>query len=105
MRILYSDFRKNLNDIIDRYADNGVFIIIDKTVHSLMAAEFADKIASWRKCAVFPVEAVESSKSIDSAIKIWQWLEENGGANRKSLIINIGGGVVTDLGGFAASTH
>lgn len=104
MRILYSDFRKNLNDIIDQYADNGVFIIIDKTVHSLMAAELADKIASWRKCAVFPVEAVESSKSIDSAIKIWQWLEENGGANRKSLIINIGGGVVTDLGGFAAST-
>ena len=70
MRILYSDFRKNLNNIIDRYADNGVFIIIDKTVHSLMAAELADKIASWRKCAVFPVEAVESSNGWKKTVEL-----------------------------------
>ena len=49
------------------------------------------------------VPAGENNKKIESVGKIWEFLSENGG-DRKSLLINIGGGMLTDLAGFAAST-
>lgn len=44
----------------------------------------------------------EYNKSLDSVAQIWQVLSENG-ARRNSVLVNIGGGVITDIGGFAAS--
>ena len=46
----------------------------------------------------------ESSKNINSVTKIWNQLAENK-FDRKSLVINIGGGVIGDMGGFAAATY
>ena len=45
----------------------------------------------------------DESKNIESAVKIWQFLTEHK-ATRKSLMINLGGGMITDIGGFTAST-
>lgn len=45
----------------------------------------------------------EDGKNITSVAQIWEKLESIG-ATRKSLVINIGGGMVTDTGGFAAAT-
>jgi 3-dehydroquinate synthase len=50
------------------------------------------------------INAGEESKSIDFCVGIWKMLIDFG-ADRNSLLINLGGGVVTDLGGFAASTY
>ncbi len=50
------------------------------------------------------VAAGEQSKSLESLSLIWQRLMEFG-ATRKSLLVNVGGGMITDLGGFAASTY
>ena len=52
---------------------------------------------------VFVIEAGEENKHIDNVVKVWDFLNSNG-ADRKSILINIGGGVLCDLGGFAAST-
>lgn len=46
----------------------------------------------------------EQSKSIDTVIRIWNHLHTQG-FDRKSIIINVGGGVIGDVGGFAASTY
>lgn len=43
------------------------------------------------------------SRSLETLASVWQALSEKG-ATRHSLLINLGGGMVTDLGGFAAST-
>jgi 3-dehydroquinate synthase len=51
----------------------------------------------------FTLPAGEESKNIESVIKVWDFLN-NKSADRKSLVINLGGGVLCDLGGFAAST-
>ena len=52
---------------------------------------------------ILEVEPGEGSKSIEVAAGLWSVLLEYG-ADRNSLIINVGGGVVLDLGGFVAST-
>ena len=44
----------------------------------------------------------EHNKSLENAVQIWQILSERG-ARRNSILINLGGGMITDLGGFAAS--
>ena len=52
---------------------------------------------------IISMEAGEENKHIHTCSGVWKALSELG-ADRKSLIINLGGGVVTDLGGFVAST-
>lgn len=49
------------------------------------------------------IKATDTHKNLDTLSQVWQALS-NGGATRHSLMINLGGGMVTDLGGFAAST-
>lgn len=52
----------------------------------------------------FEIQAGEENKNLESASRVWTQLTE-AGADRNSVIINLGGGVVTDLGGFVASTY
>lgn len=52
---------------------------------------------------IIEVDPGEENKNIDYCIGIWRMLLDFG-ADRNALIINVGGGVVTDMGGFAAST-
>lgn len=51
----------------------------------------------------FIIPAGEDSKNIEHATRIWGWLSSIG-ATRRSLLVNFGGGVVSDIGGFCAST-
>lgn len=52
----------------------------------------------------FAFEAGEVNKTLDTCQKIWQWMTDCG-FDRQSLIINLGGGVTGDMGGFCASTY
>ena len=67
----------------------------EKAIESLKAAGF--------KTATYIVPADESTKNIDTAIKIYDWLVEQR-AERGHAIVALGGGMVGDLAGFAAST-
>ncbi|GEO22688.1 3-dehydroquinate synthase [Cyclobacterium qasimii] len=52
----------------------------------------------------FAFEAGEVHKTLDTCVAIWEWMTENS-FDRKTLILNIGGGVTGDMGGFCASTY
>ena len=52
----------------------------------------------------FSFDAGEVNKTLDTCAKIWQWMTDEG-FDRKALIINLGGGVTGDMGGFCASTY
>jgi 3-dehydroquinate synthase len=53
---------------------------------------------------VYTFAAGEANKNIYTCIQIWQWMT-NEGFDRKALILNLGGGVVGDMGGFCAATY
>ena len=53
--------------------------------------------------AILTIKAGEAHKTIETCTKVWTELSQLG-ADRKSLLINLGGGVLTDLGGFVAAT-
>jgi 3-dehydroquinate synthase len=52
---------------------------------------------------VIEISSGEENKNIDFCVGVWKMLIDFG-ADRQSLLINLGGGVISDLGGFAAST-
>ena len=54
--------------------------------------------------SVFSFEAGETHKNLETCTSIWQWMTDEG-FDRKALIINLGGGVVGDMGGFCAATY
>ena len=68
-----------------------------------MFAKFLPYLETDLTIEIIEFEAGEINKNIETCIEIWNVLTELG-ADRKSIVINIGGGVVTDLGGFVAST-
>ncbi len=63
-------------------------------------------LEDWRQqkgVSVFSIEPGDEHKNIQTLSSIWQFLSEQK-ATRQALLINLGGGVVTDIGGFAAAT-
>jgi 3-dehydroquinate synthase len=80
-----------------------VFVIVDTNTNEFCLPTFLPYIETDLTIEIIEFEAGEENKNIDTCVQIWNVLTELG-ADRKSLIINLGGGVVTDLGGFVAST-
>ena len=78
------------------------FILVDETTERccLPIVSGMDRV---RGAQIIVIGATDSHKTLESLSHVWEVLGE-GGATRHSLLINIGGGMVTDLGGFAAST-
>lgn len=80
-----------------------VFIIVDSNTNEFCAPKFLPFLETDLTIEIIEFDAGEVNKNIETCVQIWNVLTELG-ADRKSLVINLGGGVVTDLGGFVAST-
>ncbi len=92
--------------LIDFLAENNpsiLFILVDSNTHDHCLNYFLQKLETTATIEVIEMEAGEEHKNIETCSGIWSSLSELK-ADRKSLLINLGGGVVTDLGGFVAST-
>ncbi|WP_340111224.1 3-dehydroquinate synthase [Maribellus mangrovi] len=102
-KIFYSRALENtLRPIIKDYPNGKVFLATENTVDELWISKFDDFFNELGVKKV-KIPAGEQNKKIESVGKIWEFLSKNGG-DRKSLLINIGGGMLTDLAGFAATT-
>ncbi|HSN48350.1 MAG TPA: 3-dehydroquinate synthase [Flavobacterium sp.] len=82
---------------------SNLFIIVDSETNELCLPKFLPYLETDLTIEIVEFEAGEPNKNIETCVQIWNVLTELG-ADRKSLVINLGGGVVTDLGGFVAST-
>ena len=96
------DLAAELTARVAQVPSGQLFILTDQTTRRQCLPALR-QIPALAQAPVFSMEDGDDAKNIDTVIRLWQWLGENGGT-RKSMLINLGGGVVTDLGGFAANT-
>lgn len=82
----------------------AVYIVSDRNVEAYAArvAEALEPCGNLR--GRFSIDANENAKNIDTVLEICRWLL-NLEADRKALIFAIGGGITTDMAGFAASIY
>ncbi len=82
---------------------SNLFVLVDTKTNEYCLSKFLPYLETDLTIEIIEFEAGEANKNIDTCVDVWKVLTELGG-DRKSLIVNLGGGVVTDLGGFVAST-
>ncbi len=81
-----------------------IFIIVDENTDKYCLPLLLDKIDKLKTASIIETESGEKNKNIHTCEKIWKNLSEQE-AGRDSLIINLGGGVICDMGGFIASVY
>jgi len=94
---------KPLNSLIKESNYSKIFLLVDENTQQFCLPKFLARVESDVEIEILEIEAGEIHKTIDTCVGLWNALSELN-ADRKSLIINLGGGVITDLGGFVAST-
>lgn len=81
-----------------------IFILTDRhtRVHCLPVLQ--QKVELLKDAVILTIESGEHHKSLLSCELLWRQLIE-AGADRRSLLVNLGGGMIGDIGGFVAATY
>lgn len=101
----YSVFLKNgefANFDYSIYSKIG--ILVDTNTKKYCLPIFLNKISALQKAYIIEISPGEENKDINSCLNIWKSLLNNQ-FDQRSLLINLGGGIIGDIGGFAASTY
>ena len=86
------------------YRNARYFILVDENTYNHCLAQLVSKVAPLQEAEFMEVPVGEECKDIAIATQLWETLLESG-ADRNSVLVNLGGGGVTDLGGFVASGY
>lgn len=101
-KYLTHDPARSLDEAVESLHPDKVLVVTDRNVNDkVLPLLMNSKVAVSSKR--FIMNPGEEHKTLQTVEQIWNALEENG-ATRNSVVMNIGGGVVTDIGGFAAAT-
>jgi 3-dehydroquinate synthase len=96
------DFILDLNQAIGEQVPESIYVLTDDNTQKF-CLPIAMQSEKLKGSHVICIPSGDENKNVESAVDIWKYLSENG-ATRKSLMINLGGGMITDIGGFTAST-
>ncbi|TCO08030.1 3-dehydroquinate synthase [Natronoflexus pectinivorans] len=99
---LADNLANDLEQLIEPFKNEKIFVLTDKNTHR-HCFPLISRIEgiSEERCII--TDPGDEYKNTETLISVWQKLVE-GGANRHALLINLGGGMPCDLGGFAAAT-
>ena len=100
--ILCKELNSSLQQAIDAVPYDRLFILADENTHRFCLPHL-QSITAIKQAEEIVIGAEDINKTLESLTTVWQALSQRG-ATRHSLMINLGGGMVTDLGGFAAAT-
>ena len=100
--IISQDLCQSLTQAIDEVKHDLLFVLCDETTERLCLPVISD-FECMKVAQRITIPATDSHKTLESLSHVWSELQRMG-ATRHSLMVNLGGGMVTDLGGFAAST-
>ncbi|MCW3167265.1 3-dehydroquinate synthase [Chryseobacterium sp. 09-1422] len=93
-----------LNTFLTENTFSKIFILVDENTHEYCLPVLLGNLETEISFEILEVEPGEEMKNIQTVNHLWEILTEMQ-ADRKALIINLGGGVITDMGGFIASTY
>ena len=100
--IISKDLCQSLTQAIDEVKHDLLFVLCDETTERLCLPVVSD-FECMKGAQLITIPATDTHKTLESLSHVWSELQRMG-ATRHSLMVNLGGGMVTDLGGFAAST-
>ncbi|MDE6331595.1 MAG: 3-dehydroquinate synthase [Muribaculaceae bacterium] len=94
---------ESIDDIVGQLGSPAVFVLCDVNTQSFVLPVLQAQSGTVAAAKIISTRAGDASKDIEALASLWKSLSDLG-ATRQSVLINIGGGVVTDLGGFGAAT-
>ena len=90
-----------LNSLIENNNYSKVSVLVDDNTEKFCLDVFKQIIN--KEISIIKISSGEEFKNLGTVTKIWNEMTTQN-LDRKSLLINLGGGVITDMGGFAANT-
>ncbi|MCH5222346.1 MAG: 3-dehydroquinate synthase [Muribaculaceae bacterium] len=102
--IFSNEVGKMLDKQLEAIIFDRLFILVDENTASYALPLLIDSSKYVSNAKVLTIKPDDANKNLDTLELIWQQLSDNN-ATRSSIIINLGGGMVSDIGGFAASTY
>ena len=100
--VISTDICSTLTEAVNSVTFDRLFVLTDTTTHEL-CWPIVSSLECMKSAHVITIGATDTHKTLDTLAQVWTEIG-NGRGTRHSLLVNIGGGMVTDLGGFAAST-
>lgn len=95
---------QTLDDLVNDLNPSDVFVHVDTNTAKFVLPILDSQSEAVRKAKKIVSQSGDVNKDLDALKTVWQSLTD-ANATRSALFINLGGGVVTDLGGFAAATY
>ena len=101
--LINNNISKFLEDFLEEKEYDKIFILLDENIYENCYAHFIQYSEKLLSAELLEIESGEQNKNLDIVNSLWYALIENK-ATRNSLLINFGGGVISDMGGFLAAT-
>lgn len=95
---------KELSYLIATNNYSTIFILVDENTIKHCYPKFISNLVTDKVIEVIEIKSGEVNKNIETCVQIWHAMTALN-ADRKSLLITLGGGVITDMGGFVASCY
>lgn len=100
--IISHQLEETLREAVASCERDRLFILVDENTGKL-CLPLISHMDCLQGAQIITIGATDENKTLQTLTNVWQSLQQ-GGATRHSLMVNLGGGMVTDLGGFAAAT-
>ena len=93
-----------LDDLVNSLGNPQVVVVADTNTAQFVLPLLLNDSAAVAGAKVITIKSGDANKNLESLTDLWKKLDELE-ATRNTVVVNLGGGVVSDLGGFAAATY
>jgi 3-dehydroquinate synthase len=94
----------SFRDLLQTYHEHRLIVLVDENTHDCCLEYLLTSFEELERAEIILLPVGEENKVMEVCFQVWQAFTEYG-FSRKDLVINVGGGVVTDMGGFIASIY
>ncbi len=100
--VICKDLKTELQDFLASLTYHKLFVLTDSNTQA-KCFPLIQSVPAIAEAMVITVDAGDTHKEVSQLAHIWKCLSD-GGASRDSILLNLGGGMITDMGGFAGAT-